>query len=84
MANESKKTYKYFLYSREQYQHRLEIERTIGRIFNPGKVLSRGEWRNFTDISSSPSNSFADSKIVAEGYIEDMKYTNHNSQWGVM
>lgn len=84
MANESKKTYKYFLYSREQYQQRLEIEKSIGRVFNPGKVLSSGSWKPFTDISSLPSNSFADSKIVAEGYIEDIKYTNHNSQWEVI
>ena len=84
MEEKSNKTYRYFLYSKEQYKQRLEIEKQIGRVFIPGKVLSKGSWHQFTDISTNPSNSFADSKIVAEGYLEDMKYANHNSQWEVL
>lgn len=83
MASKSK-TYRYFLYSRDQHKTRVEIEKTIGRTFVPGKVLINGQWKTFTEISSTPNNSFADATLVAEGYIEDMKYSNHSSKWEVL
>lgn len=84
MAKEVKKTFRYFLYSREQYKTRVEIEKKIGKRFKPGKVLINGKWELFTEISATPNNQFSDSKIVAKGYLEDMKYDNNMSSWEVL
>lgn len=82
METANVKRYRYFLYSKSQHNMRSEIDKKINKIFTPGKVLNKGRWVQFTEISTKPTNSFADSKIVAEGYLEDMKYQNHTSVWG--
>ena len=74
--------YRYFLYSDSQYRMRREIEATINKKFIPGKVLYKGKWKNFTEISSSPDNGFSDCKVVAEGYLGDMQYQDFRSEWG--
>jgi len=84
METANVKRYRYFLYSKDQHSMREEVERKINRVFTPGKVLNKGKWVTFTEISDSPFNSFADTKIVAEGYIEDIKYQNHTSIWGAL
>lgn len=81
METANTKRYRYFLYSKTQHNMREEVDRGINKTFTPGKVLSKGRWVIFTEISTKPSNSFADAKIVAEGYLEDMKYQNHTSVW---
>lgn len=76
------KQYRYFLYSREQQELRTKAEAAINKQYVPGKVISGGKWKNFTEISATPSNNkFADAKVVAEGNLEDMKYTNSTSEW---
>lgn len=82
METTNTKRYRYFLYSKDQHSMRKEIDKKINKVFIPGKVLSKGKWVDFTEISVYPSNSFADAKIVAEGYLEDIKYQNHSSIWG--
>lgn len=78
----TEKRYRYFLFSQSQYQLRTETEETLGKTYIPGKVLSKGRWRNFTEISSIPSNNkYADAKIVAEGYLENMEYVMNKSEW---
>lgn len=78
----SEKRYRYFLFSQSQYQLRQETEEKLGKTYIPGRVLSRGRWRDFTEISTTPSNNkFADAKIVAEGYLENMKYEMNKSEW---
>ena len=78
----TEKRYRYFLFSQSQYQLRLETEERIGKTYILGKVLSKGRWRNFTEISSTPSNNkYADAKIVAEGYLENMEYIMNRSEW---
>ena len=81
MDTNSNKRYRYFLYSRQQHNMRTEVDKRINKVFIPGKVLSKGKWQSFTEISASPINSYADTKIVAEGYIEDMTYQNSKSTW---
>lgn len=76
------KRYKYFLYSQTQYNMRVEVDKKINKTFTPGKVFSKGKWVPYTEISSVPKNSYADTKIVAEGYLEDIKYQNPTSVWG--
>lgn len=77
------KRYRYFLYSKEQHDMRTEVDRKLNKNFMPGKVLNKGRWIPYTEISTSPKNSYADCKIVAEGYLEDMKYQKHSSDWRV-
>lgn len=84
METTSKKNYRYFLYSKTQHNLRIDIDKNLNKVFTPGKVFSKGRWVQFTEISINPTNKFPDSKIVAEGYIEDMKYQNHTSNWGVV
>lgn len=82
METANTKRYRYFLYSKSQHKMRTEVDKQIKKVFVPGKVLTRGEWVPFTEISIKPTNSFADTKVVAQGYIEDMKYQNNKSVWG--
>lgn len=72
--------YKYFLYSATQYKARVEIEKKMKKKYIPGKVLVRGQWKNYTEISNNPSNNrFSDSVIIAEGYLENINYTKSKS-----
>lgn len=77
------KRYRYFLYSKTQHSMRVDVDKKINKVFTPGKVFVRGRWAQFTEMSLSPKNSYADTKVVAEGYLEDMKYQNPTSTWGV-
>ena len=84
METANVKRYRYFLYSKSQHAMRTEVDRNINKVFSPGKVLSKGKWVMYTEISTKPSNSYADTRIVAEGYLEDMKYQNPTSIWGAL
>lgn len=84
METTNAKKYRYFLYSKSQHNMREDVDKNINKVFIPGKVFNKGKWHIYTEISSTPSNKYADSKIVAEGYIEDMKYQNHTSVWGAL
>jgi hypothetical protein len=83
METANTKNYRYFLYSKSQLNLRQEVDRKINKTFSPGKVFNKGRWVDYTEISTTPKNSYADTKIVAEGYLEDMKYQNPTSIWGV-
>lgn len=79
----NKNSYRYFLYSSTQYKDRLEIEKKIGKIFVPGVVIYKGKKHKFTEITTDPSRCmYADKKIVAEGYLENIKYTQPIHKWG--
>lgn len=82
METTNSKRYRYFLYSKTQHNMRTEVDKKINKVFTPGKVLNKGKWHPFTEISVSPKNAYADAKVIAEGYLEDMKYQNHTSVWG--
>lgn len=75
--------YKYFLFSQQQYALRKEVEAKLGRIYVPGKVLSKGRWKDYTEISDSPTNNkFADAKVITEGYLDKIQYQNATFTWG--
>lgn len=77
------KTYRYFLYSASQYKERLDIEKKIGKIFVPGTVFYQGKKYQFTEMTDDPNKCiYADCKVVAQGYIEDMKYNLPQHKWG--
>lgn len=74
--------YKYFLYSRQQYLLRTEVEAKLGKTYIPGKVLYRGRWRDYTEISDSPTNNkFSDAKVITEGYLNNIEYKNATFEW---
>lgn len=66
---------KYFLYSREQYQKRLEIESKIGRKYIPGTVIIGGRERRFTEMSDKFNPRFKDAEIVYHGDPKNVKFT---------
>lgn len=84
METANVKRYRYFLYSKTQHNMRTEVDRKINKVFSPGKVFNRGQWAMYTEVSMKPTNAFADAKVVAEGYLEDMKYSIPASVWGAM
>lgn len=82
---DDKEEYVYFLYSEDQFKMRTEIESSINMEFIPGRVLVMGDWKEFTQISDNPfSTMFADSKVVAEGYISKIKYEECSSKWKII
>ena len=82
METANVKKYRYFLYSKSQHAMRTEVDKKINKVFSPGKVFSKGRWVQYTEISLTPTNSYADTKVVAEGNLEDMKYQYPTSVWG--
>lgn len=79
----SNSVYKYFIYSKQQHDTRTEVDKTINKVFTPGKVLVRGVWTPYTTVTTDPKTvKFSDAKIVAEGYIDNIKYQEPTSIWG--
>ena len=77
-----KREYKYFLYSQAMEIMRTEAESKINKQFVLGNVLVNGSWKPFTQLSSTPDNvAYADSKLVAKGYIDEMQYTLPKTEW---
>lgn len=76
------KKYRYFIFSQKQYQERVDAENKLGKRYIPGKVMVRGVYKDFTEISNSPSNSrYADGKLITEGYLDELKYIMNKSEW---
>lgn len=74
--------YRYFLYSQDQHKLRKEAEARLGKNYIPGQVLANGRWKNYTEISSSPTNNrYADAKVVAEGYTDSIQFKKASSEW---
>ena len=53
----------------------LYIEKSISKSFVPGNVIVNGRKKMFTELSTKPTNRYADCKVVAEGYKSTMNYT---------
>lgn len=71
----SKDSYVYFLYSEQQKNERVRIEKSMSRTFIPGTVIVNGRRQAFTEISKSPKNRFPDCKVVAEGLKSKLVFT---------
>ena len=65
---------KYFLYSSEQLNLRKQVEKKMGKKFRVGHVIVNGVKKPFTELSSTPTNRYADSKIIAQGDPALMRY----------
>lgn len=66
--------YKYFIYSKEQYKARTEIEKKIGKTFTPGTVMVKGERKKYTEVNTTGKSKYSDAKIIAEGEEERMNF----------
>lgn len=73
--------YVYFLYSSSQLDMRQETDYKLGKNFIPGEVLVNGSWKQYTQMSEKYKNQFSDTIIVAEGYLDTMKYKPSQSVW---
>ena len=71
------KGYKYFLYSYEYLKNRNAMEEKVGRVFECGTVIVDGTLKEFNIISSQPTmNRYPDARIITEGNVENIKYTD--------
>lgn len=78
------KKYRYFMYSETQRKEKSNVEKTLNRKYAPGYVIYKGKKHLYTEIVTSVSNCrYADSKLVAEGNLEDLKYTEATHNWGI-
>lgn len=69
--------YMYFLYSDEQIKEKNQILSTTNRVFEPGTVVVNGTRKKFTQLSDKPTiPRFIDSKIIAEGYVDQFTFTD--------
>ena len=83
MSSALNRRYVYFMYSSFQYKDRLDIERKIGKTYIPGQVVYKGKKFQFTEIVEDVNTvRYSDAKIVAEGYIDEMQYTDSKHVWG--
>jgi hypothetical protein len=71
--------YKYFIFSASQLKDRSEIEKSIGKTFKPGEVAVGPKKKKYTEMNSTGTSRYSDAKIVAEGDISKMKYTDIRS-----
>ena len=84
VVSDKEREYGYFLYSSAQHKMREQIEQALGKKFVPGEVLVGGVWKQFTQISSTPTNAmYGDAKLIAKGYLDEMKYTPCTNKWKV-
>lgn len=73
MAIENK--FVYFLYSEEQLKEKNNILNKQGKVFVPGTVYVGMSRMSFTQLSDKDHiDRFIDTKIVAKGYKNQMKY----------
>lgn len=81
-VNITGKKYRYFIFSQKQYQERVDAENKLGKRYIPGKVMVHGVYKDFTEISATPSNSrYADGKLITEGYLDELRYIMNKSEW---
>lgn len=67
--------YKYFMYSLSYVQEKNAIEKKFGREFVPGIVTTGNSRSEFCIISDFPEmEGYTDSRVVAQGVIENMRY----------
>ena len=67
---------RYFIYSKEQFKHRTEIENKIGKKFYAGTLIVHGRPKKFTQIVTNIDNvRYPDFKIIAHTDIHAAKYT---------
>ena len=66
---------KFFMFSLSQMQMRKKVESTLGKNYEPGKVLVNGIYKQYTEIVDDPKLArYPDAIVVASGDIRRIKY----------
>ena len=72
---------RYFIYSKEEFKQRTEVEANLGKKFYAGSLVIKGKTKKFTQIVKNLDNIiYPDFKIIAEADIETAKYTKPYSE----
>lgn len=67
--------FRIFVYSRQQYEQRKELDRKMGKNTRLGSVLVNGISKPFTDIITDLKRAkYSDSIVVTSGDIRKIKY----------
>lgn len=72
---------KYFVYSRAQHKEQDKIANNINRKYIPGKVLTGGIFKLYTEILSIPQSRYSDAIIVVstpDDTLESVNYIEPN------
>ena len=72
--NNENEDIRYFLFSKEQMDMRIKVDGSIGQKYKPGRVMVRGKFKLFTEISTEPTNNFNDTRIVLKEDINLARY----------
>lgn len=66
---------RYFIYSRQQQEDKMNIDRKMGRNSKFGTVLVNGVAKTYTDIVTDMSKcKFSDSILICSGDIRKIKF----------
>lgn len=84
MSTNNTGEYRYFLYSPTQEKELTDINNSMGKRYKAGEVFVQGKYKKYTQISKTPTNPlYADTIIIAKGYLNKMKYTMAEKIWKV-
>ena len=72
--SEDNRGIRFFLFSKQQMDMRIKVDGSIGQKYKPGRVIVKGKYKLFTEISTKPNNSFNDTKVVLKEDINKVIY----------
>ena len=74
MNNENNTDIRFFLFSKQQMDMRIKVDGSVGQQYKPGRVIVKGKYKLFTEISTNPTNSFNDTKVILKEDINKVIY----------
>ena len=80
-SNKNKRVLYYFICSATQHNLRETIDASIGKVFIPGEVLVNGQWKKYTQLSTSPNSTYSDAIIITKGYLDKIRYKDPSRIW---
>lgn len=69
------------MYSRMQHKEQSNIAAKISKKFTPGKVYTKGEWKKYTEIITTPTSRYSDAVVVVsseDNTLSDVNFTDAN------
>lgn len=70
--------FRYFMFSKEDYDKKTEIEKRAGNNYKFGTVMVNGFPKKFTMITRNPESytqRYGDAKVIISGDIRKIRYT---------
>lgn len=81
MMKKDQNRYVYFLFSEEYQKEKSKILSAVGKVFEPGTVVVNGVRKKYVYMSDTPTiPRMIDTKIVTEGYLNTITYTEPKSE----